>query len=118
MRFPIILTVFLFFCGAAFGAELFYGGDLFDLRFPAGAKVMVPFDVEITAKTPQAPDKIKLSFEMKAMYMGEFKFEAEKKDGVYRVKGVTLPRCMSGDKKWVLVIDYGGGKQEVNFELD
>ncbi|MDR2400893.1 MAG: hypothetical protein LBD73_04485 [Deferribacteraceae bacterium] len=112
------MRVFLLFPVLILIASLAWGADKFEVKFLAAPKAMTPFNVEIKALTAPVPQKIKISFEMKAMYMGDFKFEAEAKDGVYLLQKVTLPRCMSGDKTWVLVIDYGGGKQEVNFELN
>jgi hypothetical protein len=106
-----VIILILFYAAA-------WGDELFTVNFPSPPKALTPFNVEIKAVTSAAPKKIKVYFEMKAMYMGEFKFEAEEKNGSYLLKTVTLPRCMSGDKNWVLVIDYGGGKQEVNFKLN
>jgi hypothetical protein len=111
MRIAVFISVFFLFAGFAFGAELFY------VEFPA-VTAMTPFNVEIKALSAPSPKKIRVSFEMKAMNMGEFKFEAEEKNGSYLIQKVTLPRCMSGDKNWILVIDYGGGKQEINFEVN
>jgi hypothetical protein len=111
MRISLVLFAFLFLSGLAWGEEHF------KVTFPVPPKALTPFDVEIKALATPAPKKIKASFEMKKMYMGEFKFDAEEKDGVYLLKKVTLPKCMSGEKTWVLVIDYGVGKDEVSFEL-
>jgi hypothetical protein len=112
MRIAVFISLFFLFAGFAFGA------DLFDAKFPATVTAMTPFNLEIKALSAPSPKKIKVSFEMKAMYMGEFKFEAEEKNGSYLIEKVTLPRCMSGDKNWILIIDYGGGKQEINFEVN
>jgi hypothetical protein len=112
VRAGLLTFILALFYTAALAAEPF------TVNFPSAPKALAPFNVEIKAVASPAPKKIKVSFKMKAMYMGDFNFEAEEKNGVYFINNVTLPRCMSGEKVWVLVIDYNGGKQETTFELE
>jgi hypothetical protein len=124
---PIYTLLFVFLSFTAFGLEPITAasGDVqVTAEFKDTPEVNMPFDMSLSfaenGKNIEV-SKLKVTYNMTNMNMGTFIQEPVLTDGIYPVRKLTLPRCMSGSKVWNATVEfeYGGTKHKtvITFEL-
>ena len=119
----ILFTLFIIIAAFTAMAENNTTNLALNAEFTTVPKANLPFGMSCTFTKDGVlveVEDIKLSFSMR-MNMGNFIFTPEYSEGAYKVDKITLPRCLSGDKKWTATIEYSyeGSKERayINFEL-